>query len=82
MSIIVGIKLEQRNENSKLFQKILTKYGCDISTRIGFHENNNNNSCENFGIILLNFIGSEKNLLNLSKELIKINDLKLKIMRI
>lgn len=81
MSIIIGIKLEQRNEHSKSFQKILTKYGCDISTRIGFHDSDNN-SCANFGLILLNFIGSEENLINLSKELIKINNLKLKIMRI
>jgi len=81
MSIIIGIKLEQRNENSKDFQKILTKYGCDISTRIGFHDVDAN-SCANFGLIILNFIGSEQNLLNFTKELIKINDLKLKIMRI
>ena len=81
MSIIVGVKLENRCENSVNFQEILSKYGCNINMRVGFHESDNI-SCSKTGIILFNFIGSDEVFSKLIKDLIKINNLKLRVMRI
>ena len=52
MNTIIAIKLENRIQEAIKFQNILTKYGCNINTRIGLHPNNDY-SCNNFGIILI-----------------------------
>ena len=68
MVTILGIKLDERLENSLNFQKILSKYGCEIRTRLGLHSSENN-SCTNWGIIILEFTGDEKSLNNFEKEI-------------
>ena len=52
MTTIIGIKLENRMENAVEFQNLLTKYGCEIKTRIGLH-GGENGECTNYGVILL-----------------------------
>lgn len=52
MTVILGIKLEDRTESSLEFQKILTEYGCAIKTRIGLHHSKNG-ICTNCGIVLI-----------------------------
>ena len=76
MSIIIGIKLEERLENSLKFQKILSKFGCQIKTRLGLHSNENN-SCTNWGIIILEFVGEEEILKDFEKEVSSIKDIKI-----
>ena len=48
MITILGVALTNREKCAVEFQKILTKHGCDIRTRLGLHS-----GCENSGIILL-----------------------------
>lgn len=62
MTTIIGIKLDNRIFTSIDFQKVLTDFGCQIRTRIGLHHTNEN-SCSNFGIILLEVDGETKNLI-------------------
>ena len=79
MSIIIGLKLSDRIEIAVNLQKILSKYGCNIKTRIGLHDINNG-KCSDCGIILLEFIGNN-NLLNVFiKELSAIEYMDVKIM--
>lgn len=65
---IIGVTLENRIETSVEFQKLITKFGCEIRTRIGFHPSRED-ICLNRGIVLLE-INGEANLLKeeLSKQ--------------
>ncbi len=65
---IFGVMLEQRDETAPNFQKILTKYGCNIKSRIGLH-NVADNICSPSGIILLEVIGKEQDISSLEKEI-------------
>ena len=53
--IVMGIKLNERIEDAANFQSILTKYGCNIGTRLGLHVATAD-SCSPVGLILLEFI--------------------------
>ncbi|WDV47307.1 hypothetical protein PV797_06270 [Clostridiaceae bacterium M8S5] len=55
---IVGIKVEDRNENVPKVQSILTDHGCMINTRLGIHEAQN--QCSPKGLILLEIIGEDE----------------------
>lgn len=65
---IIGVTLENRIETSVEFQKLITKFGCEIRTRIGLHPSRED-ICLNRGIVLLEISG-EANLLKeeLSKQ--------------
>lgn len=52
MTTILGINLTNRAECSEEFQKILTKHGCSIRTRIGLHHSEQD-VCLNRGIVIL-----------------------------
>ena len=56
--IIVGIHITNRMKKAKAVQKVLTKYGCHIKTRLGLHEVKGR-ACESNGIILLEVVGCE-----------------------
>ncbi len=53
---IIGVSLENRLETSVEFQKIISKFGCQINTRIGLHPLKEN-VCLNQGIVLLEVSG-------------------------
>ncbi len=61
MTTILGIKLSERDKDAMLFQEIITKHGCNIKTRIGLHQSNQD-YCSNNGIILLELIGENQDL--------------------
>lgn len=65
---IIGVTLENRVETVVEFQKLITKFGCEIRTRIGLHPSRED-ICLNRGIVLLE-INGEANLLKeeLSKQ--------------
>lgn len=71
MTTIVGISLDNRLESSLNFQKILTKYGCIIKTRIGLHSNNPS-GCSDNGIVLLEVVNDGSQLINELSEYWKI----------
>lgn len=55
MVAIIAIKVENRVKEAQNLQEILTKYGCEIQTRIGFHPIGDY-KCTNFGIVLIEVI--------------------------
>lgn len=55
MTAIIGIKIENRTEDSLKLQELLTKYGCNIKTRIGLHDMGEY-KCLNYGIVLIEVI--------------------------
>lgn len=58
MRTIIGIKLNNRVENSQQFQNLLSEYGCIIKTRLGLHDLCNE-KCSVNGIILLEVVNDE-----------------------
>jgi len=80
--IIMGIKLSQRNETAAAFQDILTRHGCIINTRLGFHEVSDS-SCSNQGYILLEFAdNSNAEIEELQKEIEALGELTVKTMEL
>jgi len=80
--IIMGIKLNQRNETAKALQDILTRHGCMINTRLGFHEVSEV-SCSEQGYILLEFAAnSDDEIMEMKKEIEALGELTVKIMEL
>lgn len=77
MTTIIGIKLNDKENNAVELQKILTKFNCIIKLRIGI--NNSSLFCSENGIILLQ-IEKNENALNLEKELLDIEGIELQRM--
>lgn len=72
--IIMGIKLQERVKSATKVQELLTKYGCEISTRIGLHVASQE-SCSPQGLIVLEFIDdAEDSVAEFEKELAEIGD--------
>ena len=76
MTVILGIKMNDRTENAVCFQEILTKYGCAIKTRVGLH---NSGACTPFGIILLE-IENHDSAVEIEKALLNIAEIELQKM--
>lgn len=63
MATFIAVKVNHRMEYATKFQEILSKFGCNIRTRIGIHETSDN-ICSSDGVIILDVIG-EINVINL-----------------
>lgn len=74
MPTIIGIKLSERNAESIKLQEILTKYGCNISTRIGLHHSTGE-ACSNAGMILLDTVDDPSELVTELKKYWEIQQL-------
>jgi imidazoleglycerol phosphate dehydratase HisB len=70
-STIFGVKLKQRTQSSPKFQEVLSKYGCNIKTRIGLHHVTDN-VCSPEGVIIIEAIGNEKDIAEFEKDLINL----------
>ena len=72
MTTIIGVKLSNRLDSAIEFQKIVSKFGCAIQSRIGLHKTEKR-FCSSWGIILLEVIDNkvtselEKELLHIEK---------------
>lgn len=72
MTVILGVKTTNRDEYSEEIQRVLTKYGCYIKTRLGIH-NILGNICPKDALIILEIpqkeyaIVIENELLNISE---------------
>lgn len=53
---IVAVLQSNRRETSTAVQQVLTKYGCNIRTRLGLHDVSDN-YCADTGLILLQMFG-------------------------
>lgn len=71
---ILGFVLHERVKNASKVQDLLTKYGCDINTRIGLHVASHN-ECSPQGLILLEFVDDADDMVkSFEKELKEIAD--------
>jgi hypothetical protein len=55
---IFGIHISHRTENVPAVQAALTKYGCNIRTRLGIHDADAT-SCSPSGLVLVDVFGPE-----------------------
>ncbi len=55
---IFGIHITNRVENVPALQSTLTKYGCNIRTRLGIHDADAT-SCSPSGLVLVDVFGAE-----------------------
>ncbi|MBR1423944.1 hypothetical protein IJ579_00085 [bacterium] len=55
MVAIMGINVQNRQQEASKLQDFLTKYGCFIRTRIGLHPMDEY-KCLNYGIILIEVV--------------------------
>lgn len=79
MTIIMGIRLDNRTQTALEFQKTLTKHGCIIKTRLGLHDVAANKCAPN-GIILLEVIDDEE-AKEFEKELCVIDGIEIQVMK-
>ena len=75
MTLLLGVKLSDREQSSVKFQKILSKYGCNIGARLGLPPK----ECQSWGVIILEVLNKET-LSNLERELITIDNIELQRM--
>jgi hypothetical protein len=78
---IMGITINLRTAHAPAVQEILTKYGCLIKTRLGMHETDEK-ACSEQGIVLLQLIGSDEEILKLKDELLVITGVKVNTMKV
>ena len=57
--IIYGVHITDRLHHVSQVQDLLTKYGCNIKTRLGLHETSDK-FCSPNGMLILEMIGDEK----------------------
>jgi hypothetical protein len=57
--IILGIHVTNRLKNAVDVQKVFTDYGCNIKTRIGLHDVDEN-VCSPSGVVLIEFFGTDE----------------------
>ncbi len=77
MTVILGIKLQDKEDNAVKLQQILTDFNCIIKMRIGI--NNSSFFCSSNGIILLQ-IESNENAINIEKSILEISGVELQRM--
>ena len=77
---IMGIKIGDRVNNSKVVQEILTEYGCSIKTRLGLHEVGND-GCSREGLIILELVGDSDKWNELKSRLEKLSGVEVQDMK-
>lgn len=78
MNTIAAVKINGRIAQAPLVQEILTKYGCNIKTRIGFHEVSED-KCSMDGVLVVELIGKETEIQSMFEELKKLDGVTPKI---
>jgi hypothetical protein len=68
---ILGVLITDRQKEAGKVQKVLTKYGCSIKTRLGLHEVTDDHSSTS-GLLLLELTGDVSEMNRLEEELIAI----------
>ena len=78
MGKLMAIKVNGRIAQAPHVQEILTKYGCNIKTRVGFHEVNED-QCSMDGILVLQLFGEDSEIQTMLEEMVKIDGVTAKI---
>jgi hypothetical protein len=68
MNTIMAIKIDGRTSTAVHVQEILTEFGCNIKSRVGFHEASAD-LCATDGIIILQLFGEDSIAKTMYKEL-------------
>lgn len=68
---ILGVLLTGRNNSATKFQETITAHGCNIKTRIGLH-NVSDGVCSTSGVILLEVLGTDEEVLLLENAILAI----------
>ena len=55
---ILGVYIADRQKEAGEAQAILTKFGCNIKTRLGLHEVGDN-KCSTYGLVILELCGAK-----------------------
>ncbi len=66
--IILGIYFNQVSKDTVEIQKILTKFGCSVKTRLGLHDTDE----DEFSLILLELTGDLNECMKLENELLNV----------
>ena len=76
MARLLLIKVGNRIHNAMKVQEILTRYGCNITNRLGLHEFSPECESKDEGIIILELSGDYKEIEKLKSELDSIESVK------
>jgi hypothetical protein len=76
---IFGVHITSRVENVPAVQTVLSKYGCNIRTRLGLHDADNT-SCSPSGLVLIDAFGDEATVESFYKELVALGGVDVKRM--
>ncbi|MFO7998187.1 MAG: hypothetical protein R6U86_04315 [Bacteroidales bacterium] len=70
---VLGVLVKEPGKAAIEVQRILTKYGCSIRTRLGLNELEKE-SCAGCGLILLELMGNPDESIRLENELLEVED--------
>lgn len=57
--VILGIHLTNRMKNATALQKVLGEFGCNIKTRLGLHQVDEQ-ACSPNGLVLIEYFGDDE----------------------
>ncbi len=77
--VIFGVHITNRVEHSPTVQQVLTEFGCNVKTRIGLHDVNDD-YCSPNGLLLIEFVGSEDDRQRLNEKLAAIDGVAVQVM--
>lgn len=80
-TLIMAVVLENRVETATRVQEVLTRFGCNIRTRLGVHQATPD-ICSNQGLILLQLFGDDPLVRQLEEQLQTIPTVKVKYMEL
>ena len=79
---IMAVRIEQRETTAVEVQKILTKYGCSIRTRLGLHDQREDNTCSPSGILILQLACDEDTASELENKLNAVTGIKARLVNL
>lgn len=74
---LMAVKIGARTEHVPQVQEIFTKFGCNIRTRVGFHETSET-QCSTDGYIIMQLAGKEAELKEMMDDLNSVSNVKAK----
>lgn len=75
---IIAMRIEQRVQTATEVQEVLTKFGCNIKTRLGLHETGAD-FCANDGLVILQLCGETAELNQVLEALNQLKGVKAKL---
>jgi hypothetical protein len=73
---LIAVRVGNRDNSAQKIQQILTNHGCNISVRLGLHDNDDGGVCSPCGTMILQLSCSSDGARALVKELCEIESVK------